>query len=95
MPHRSRLSRGLLQPAELSCFVCHCTENNACILEGGVPCSWVTPGLCSNPECMARIGVAPGDQVTRDEEGNFLIESAAGDFDVEEEEVVFDDEFCA
>jgi hypothetical protein len=53
MPHRSRLSREIAR-ANLHCVICKCTENNACILEGGKPCSWVSPGLCSNPACIAQ-----------------------------------------
>lgn len=46
------LERHLPQSEEISCIVCGCTENNACNL-GGYPCSWVAPGLCSNPQCVA------------------------------------------
>lgn len=41
-----------LQQTGLSCIVCGCTEDNACIIPGTGPCRWVTPGLCSNPECV-------------------------------------------
>lgn len=42
-----------LQQSGLSCIVCGCTEDHACIIPDVGPCSWVTPGLCSNPECVA------------------------------------------
>lgn len=45
------LERHLAQSEELNCIVCGCTENNACMLADG-PCSWVVPGLCSNPGCV-------------------------------------------
>jgi hypothetical protein len=44
-----------LQQSALSCIVCGCTENNACIVEGPdgpQPCGWIKPGLCSNPDCV-------------------------------------------
>jgi hypothetical protein len=53
MPHRSRLSREIAR-ANLHCVICKCTENKACILENGKPCSWVSPGLCNNPACIAQ-----------------------------------------
>ena len=54
MSHRSRLSQAR---SELGCIVCGCTEENPCILTGpegnAFPCTWISPGLCSNPECGA------------------------------------------
>jgi hypothetical protein len=55
MSHLSRLS--LSRPSQLSCYICHCSEDRPCILENGEPCSWVTPGLCSNPDCMSALDV--------------------------------------
>ncbi len=31
----------------VECRVCGCTEFDACITEGMVPCHWVEPDLCS------------------------------------------------
>lgn len=53
MTHRSRLSQSIAR-SELECIVCGCTQEDPCILEDG-PCHWHTPGLCSNPACLAEI----------------------------------------
>lgn len=53
MAHVSRLSQAMARQA-LHCIVCNCTEENPCILEGNETCSWASPGLCSNPNCIAQ-----------------------------------------
>jgi len=65
MSHRSRLSQALNRNAR-SCIVCECTEDNACILKGGVPCSWVAPRLCSNPVCVAKAMVKDVEPLLKD-----------------------------
>lgn len=46
------------------CRHCRCTEENACQLANGDPCSWIDPQrlVCSNPECIkaeqARVAAA-------------------------------------
>lgn len=72
MAHRSRLSQALAGQQlgkaatvkdQLACAICGCTENNACRLTGGQPCSWVVEpqrgirGLCSNPACLKAANV--------------------------------------
>lgn len=49
MPARKQSALSRQQSAEEEhCVVCGCTQMNAC--EGG--CSWIEPGLCSNPVCV-------------------------------------------
>lgn len=59
MSHRSRLSLATARN-ELACIICGCTQENPCrlIIEGAdgedgeiTTCEWISPGLCSNPEC--------------------------------------------
>lgn len=44
----------------MKCWVCGCTEDNACIIDdptnqdGRTTCSWAAENLCSNPECVDR-----------------------------------------
>lgn len=68
MPHRSRLSREIAR-ANLHCLICKCTENNACILENGKPCSWVSPGLCNNPACVAQALVSDVEPMLGEDSG--------------------------
>jgi ParB/RepB/Spo0J family partition protein len=35
------------------CKHCGCTEHNACMTIDG-PCYWIKPGVCSNPDCVAK-----------------------------------------
>jgi len=59
MAHKSRLSQAIARQ-QLCCIICGCTEDKPCILEGGVPCGWASPGLCDNPNCIAEAwGVEP------------------------------------
>jgi len=39
-----------VKAAEQTCQYCGCTDSNACA--GG--CSWIKPGVCSNPKCLAK-----------------------------------------
>lgn len=43
-------------PAEVSCRVCGCTNDNACADEDGNGCSWAEPDLCS--ECVGKEDVS-------------------------------------
>jgi hypothetical protein len=61
MAHRSRLSQAIARQ-QLSCIICGCTEDRACITENG-PCHWVSPGLCSNPECLQKFEAEFGSAV--------------------------------
>lgn len=40
------------------CHVCMCTEEQACLINGG-PCAWADPEktICTNPQCMQAAGV--------------------------------------
>jgi hypothetical protein len=53
MAQSSRLRKTVSRRA---CVFCGCTDDNACMTETG-PCYWVGPGLCSNPECLAKVTV--------------------------------------
>jgi hypothetical protein len=53
----------------MQCKVCGCTEDNPCIMEGGL-CSWVMPGVCS--ACV--IELKPGEHSRTDFKGSLLIE---------------------
>jgi hypothetical protein len=44
----------------MKCRICKCTDQQAC--PGG--CSWILPGLCSNPECLSSRKLLPTN--TRD-----------------------------
>jgi len=40
---------------EAVCLYCGCTEDVPCVFGSGLvgeACSWVAPGLCSNPRCV-------------------------------------------
>jgi hypothetical protein len=57
------MSAALINPLPMpltgDCLVCHCTEDDPCMVwnPGNLhidPCAWVIPGvLCSNPKCLA------------------------------------------
>ena len=51
MSHLSRLTQSLCRQ-QLDCIICGCTQDDPCILPDGSACSWTSPGLCSNPECI-------------------------------------------
>lgn len=36
------------------CRFCHCTETAACMLKGGIPCSWHATGVCNAPKCVRK-----------------------------------------
>jgi len=40
------------------CGICGCTDEDACIDEGGWPCWWVQPDLCS--ECAQKMALGQG-----------------------------------
>lgn len=42
------------------CRICGCTDDHACHLLSGWPCSWVnnTHTLCSNPDCIRKAKAA-------------------------------------
>lgn len=67
MAHKSRLRLAKIAEHQRKyecCQVCGCTDLEACMTEEG-PCHWVAPGLCSNPECVAKVTaqVASGKDV--------------------------------
>jgi hypothetical protein len=71
MAHQSRLRQAIARAA-LHCIICGCTEDKPCILEGGAPCGWASPGLCDNPRCIYEAsaeswGVQPMDVDAEDE----------------------------
>lgn len=68
MAHRSRLSQAR---SELSCIICGCTEDNSCITADG-PCRWVYPGLCSNPECLAKFEAEFGADVPEIRDSRYM-----------------------
>lgn len=44
------------------CIFCHCTDDDACTLSGGVNCSWLSDELpaCTAPACAYAQGVFEG-----------------------------------
>lgn len=67
MAHVSRLGQALARQ-ELHCIICGCSEDDGCVLENNQPCSWVSPGLCSNPACIAEFNGEPIEDVDAVEE---------------------------
>ena len=44
----SQRRANLLRAGERYCRVCTCTNEEPCCDEGGEPCAWVEPNLCSS-----------------------------------------------
>lgn len=50
-----------------TCRICKCDENHACVLRGGIACSWhdEQQTLCNNPDCLTTAGFLLGIEYIR------------------------------